>query len=116
MPLLICGIAGTGIGAIGGLCGTDVPSGNNAGIFPTASTGSTFAGTSCVGTGGGGFSYSTANNPTVITMPNETVTCTVTFNLNTPPVSAPVDSPLALSLVLLGIVAVAGFQRWRKRV
>jgi hypothetical protein len=114
MPLLICGIAGTGIGAIGGLCGTDVPSGNNAGIFPTASTGSTFAGTSCVGTGGGGFSYSTANNPTVITMPNETVTCTVTFNSTA--VSAPVDSPLALSLVLLGIVAVAGFQRWRKRV
>jgi len=33
-----------------------------------------------------------------------------------PTVSAPVDSPLALSLVFLGIAAVAGFQRWRKRV
>jgi len=32
------------------------------------------------------------------------------------PTPAPINSPFALSLLFLGIVAVAGFQRWRKRV
>jgi len=64
--------------------------------------------------GTGGFSYSTGNQIGGFNMPAENVTCTATFNSTA--VSAPVDSPLALSLVFLGIAAVAGFQRWRKRV
>jgi len=32
------------------------------------------------------------------------------------PTPAPINSPFALSLLFLGIAAVAGFQRWRKRV
>ena len=116
--LLTCKKVGTGDGMVGGFgaCGASVFGGTTPSAVATPDTGSTFAGWSCVGTGGGGFSYSTASDTTNFQMPTETVTCTATFNLNTPPVSAPVDSPLALSLVFLGIAAVAGFQRWRKRV
>jgi len=32
------------------------------------------------------------------------------------PTPAPINSPFALSLLFLGMIAVAGFQRWRKRV
>ena len=120
MPLLLNCIvvpAGTGVVAIGaGRCGDVYLSTEPTILHATPSGGSTFAGWSCVGTGGGGWAgYSiTVNNTTNFLMPNETVTCTATFNSTA--VSAPVDSPLALSLVFLGIAAVAGFQRWRKRV
>ena len=32
------------------------------------------------------------------------------------PTPAPINSPFALSLLFLGMIAVAGFQRWRKRI
>ena len=32
------------------------------------------------------------------------------------PTPAPINSPFALSLLFLGMIAAAGFQRWRKRV
>jgi len=118
MPfLLTCAAAGTGAGSLNGAaCGAGVFMDTNIGVIASPNSGSTFAGWSCVGTGGGGWAgYSiTVNNTTNFLMPNETVTCTATFNSTA--VSAPVDSPLALSLVFLGIAAVAGFQRWRKRV
>ncbi len=43
-------------------------------------------------------------------------TCTATFNLAAPPpVAASVESDLALFLTFLGVIAITGFQRWRKR-
>jgi hypothetical protein len=111
MPLLISSVTPAGTGTVTGSNG--VFSGNDPiTLNVTPSGGSTFAGWSCVGTGG--FSYSTGNQIGGFNMPAENVTCTATFNSTA--VSAPVDSPLALSLVFLGIAAVAGFQRWRKRV
>ena len=113
MPLLTSSVTPAGTGTVTGSNG--VFSGNDPiTLNVTPSGGSTFAGWSCVGTGG--FSYSTGNQIGGFFMPAENVTCTATFNGGAPTVSAPVDSPLALSLVFLGIAAVAGFQRWRKRV
>ena len=111
MPLLTSSVTPAGTGTVTGSNG--VFSGKDPiTLNVTPSGGSTFAGWSCVGTGG--FSYSTGNQIGGFFMPAEDVTCTATFNSTA--VSAPVDSPLALSLVFLGIAAVAGFQRWRKRV
>jgi len=111
--LLTCKKVGTGDGMVGGFgaCGASVFGGTTASPEATPDTGSTFAGWSCVGAT---YSQTSASATYNFSMPSEAVTCTATFNSTA--VSAPVDSPLALSLVFLGIAAVAGFQRWRKRV
>jgi Divergent InlB B-repeat domain len=113
MPTLFCETAGTGGGGIQGDCGQALHAiSDDISISVNTNAGSTFAGWSCVGTSG--FSYTSTNASTSFTMPNENVNCTAT--LNSTAVSAPVDSPAALSLLFLGIIAVAAFQRWRKRV
>ena len=111
MPLLISSVTPAGTGTVTGSNG--VFSGNDPiTLNVTPSGGSTFAGWSCVGTGG--FSYSTGNQIGGFFMPAEDVTCTATFNSNTP-VNASVESSLALALTFLGITAIAGFKKWRNK-
>lgn len=112
-PATAAGLGGT----FGGDCGGSVANVSTANIIATPNAGSSFTSWSCVATGTTFFSGGTANhNLDVSSLSAVTIDCKATFGLAPPPIAASVDSPLALSLVLLGIVAVAGFQRWRKRV
>jgi hypothetical protein len=105
MPITIvsCTTAGAGAGTVGNACGTFISSGMTANLLATPNPGSTFAGWSgdpiC------------ANS---FTMPSVSVNCTATFTLN-PPVSASLESNLALALTVLGITAIAGFKKWRNK-
>jgi len=127
MLSLTCRTAGAGMGRISGSCGrVDMSSGQFAGMWAAPQGGSILGGGSCVG--------DSSSNPIALTsstmviagitytlfnfnMPAENVTCTATFNLNTPPppINASVESGLALSLTFLGIVAMAGFKKWRNK-
>ncbi|MDD2814497.1 MAG: hypothetical protein PHP00_02015 [Thiotrichaceae bacterium] len=106
--------AGTGSGVATSPSGGTYTSGTTISTNAIADPGSTFGSWSCVGT----TSYLSTSNATggSFSMPSENVTCTATFNLGAPPpVSAPVDSGLALSLTFLGIAAMVGFKKWRNR-
>jgi len=119
MPVspMMCVAAGTGGGTTGGDCASGISAGSTANIVATPNLGSTFAGWSCLGDETPTpFSSTSASAFYALTMPREYVTCIATFNLTAPPpVSASVESNLALALTVLGITAMAGFKKWRNK-
>jgi hypothetical protein len=109
---------GTGGGTATGDCGASVGAGGTPTLLANPNLGSTFAGWSCVGDGTPApFSATSASSPYTFPMPSENVACTATFNLAAPPppVSASMESNLALALTVLGITAIAGFKKWRNK-
>lgn len=110
MPTLSCVAAGAGAGTLGGSCNTFSLGGTMVTITATPNPGSTFGGWSCLGVG-------TASTESMsVFMPLIPITCTATFNLAPPPpVPASVESGMALTLTLIGVMLIAAFKSRKAR-